>query len=203
MPLTDPPLCPQHRVAPPEQLRSEGIESGSIRRRPGPDDQVALGLVRLNVLPPDLPQPAADTIAGHRGRLKPGDDQSHPWVARRVVDPEYVEVLQAPPPSLGHAPADVRRPRQPARPGEPCRCRQEPPCFEGSEMASRFRPFFRRRDSTARPQRVAIRARNPCLLIRRLFRGRYDGFMRGLLPSEPGKLAGEAAEGQGKAGTTG
>jgi hypothetical protein len=35
-----------------------------------------------------------------------------------------------------------------------------------------FRPFFRRRESTARPQRVAMRARNPCLLIRRLLRGR-------------------------------
>jgi hypothetical protein len=54
---------------------------------------------------------------------------------------------------------------------------QEPPCFDGSETVSRFRPFFRLRDSTARPQRVAIRARNPCLLMRRLFRGRYDGFM--------------------------
>jgi hypothetical protein len=35
---------------------------------------------------------------------------------------------------------------------------------------------------------VAMRARNPCLLIRRLLRGRYDGFMRAFLQSEPGKL---------------
>jgi hypothetical protein len=68
------------------------------------------------------------------------------------------------------------------------RSRQEPPCFEGSETVSRFRPFFRRRESTARPQREAMRARNPCLLIRRLLRGRYDGFMKSCLQSEPGKL---------------
>jgi hypothetical protein len=46
---------------------------------------------------------------------------------------------------------------------------------------SRFRPFFRRRERTARPQRVAMRARNPCLLIRRLLRGRYDGFILEIL----------------------
>jgi hypothetical protein len=33
-----------------------------------------------------------------------------------------------------------------------------------------------------------MRARKPCLLIRRLLRGRYDGFMRAFLQSEPGKL---------------
>jgi hypothetical protein len=63
---------------------------------------------------------------------------------------------------------------------------------------SRFRPFFRLRESTARPQRVAIRARNPCLLMRRLFRGRYDGFIPRILQSEPGKLAGKDHRGQVK-----
>jgi hypothetical protein len=54
---------------------------------------------------------------------------------------------------------------------------------------------------------VAMRARNPCLLTRRLFRGRYDGFIRGILQSEPGKLAGPEGRGQvertKKAGRTG
>jgi hypothetical protein len=43
---------------------------------------------------------------------------------------------------------------------------------------------------------VAMRARNPCLVIRRLFRGRYEGFIRGILQSEPGKLAGGEGRGQ-------
>jgi hypothetical protein len=63
------------------------------------------------------------------------------------------------------------------RPRQAGHRRQEPPCFDGRETVSRLRPFLRRRESTARPQRVAIRARNPCLLILRLFRGRYDGFI--------------------------
>jgi hypothetical protein len=63
---------------------------------------------------------------------------------------------------------------------------------------SRLRPFLRRRDSTARPHRVAIRARNPCLLIRRLFRGRYDGFIRVSLQNEPWNLAGGVRRGQVK-----
>jgi hypothetical protein len=46
---------------------------------------------------------------------------------------------------------------------------------------------------------VAIRARNPCLLMRRLFRGRYDGFIPRILQSEPGKLAGGDRRGQAKA----
>jgi hypothetical protein len=89
---------------------------------------------------------------------------------------------------MGEAAANVGRARKPMGSREARRWRQEPPCFDGSDTVSRFRPFFRRRESTARPQRVAIRARNPCLLMRRLFRGRYDGFIRGILPSEPGKL---------------
>ena len=63
---------------------------------------------------------------------------------------------------------------------------------------SRLRPFFLRRDKTARPHRVAIRARNPCLLMRRLFRGRYDGFIRVFLQNEPWNLAGGVRWGQVK-----
>jgi hypothetical protein len=134
--------------------------------------------MRLKLEAPDLAQLPAQTIAGHRGRLKFRNDQSHPRVARRVVRPDHVQILETAAPALREAAAKVGRAREPVGPRQARRCRQEPPCFEGSEMASCFRPFFRRRDRTARPQREAIRARNPCLLIRRLLRGRYDGFMR-------------------------
>ena len=84
---------------------------------------------------------------------------------------------------MGEAAANVGRAPEPMSSRQTRRSRQEPPCFEGSDTVSRFRPFFLRRDSTARPHRVAIRARNPCLLMRRLFRGRYDGF----IPQNPPK----------------
>jgi hypothetical protein len=73
---------------------------------------------------------------------------------------------------MGEAVAKVGRAGEPVGSGQARRTRQEPPCFDGSDTVSRLRPFLRRRERTARPQRVAIRARNPCLLIRRLLRGR-------------------------------
>ena len=79
--------------------------------------------------------------------------------------------------TMRQTPADVRAPGQPFGSLQILFPRQEPPCFDGTETVNRFRPFFRRRESTSRPQRVAIRARKPCLLIRRRFRGLYDGFM--------------------------
>ena len=81
-------------------------------------------------------------------------------------------MLEPAAPAMGEAAANVGRAREPVGSRQACRTRQEPPCFDGSDTVSRLRPFFRRRERTARPQRVAIRARNPCLLIRRLLRGR-------------------------------
>jgi hypothetical protein len=114
--------------------------------------------------------------------LKLRDDQSQPRVARCVVRPDHVEMLEAASPAGREAAAQFGRAREPVGSRKARRSRQEPPCFEGSETVSRFRPFFRRRERTARPQREAIRARNPCLLIRRLLRGRYDGFMNSCPP---------------------
>ena len=85
-------------------------------------------------------------------------------------------------PAMGEATANIGRAYESMGSRQARRSRQEPPCFEGIETVSCLRPFFRRRDRTARPQRVAIRARKPCLLIRRRFRGLYDGFMRPLYP---------------------
>ena len=75
-------------------------------------------------------------------------------------------------PALREAAANVGGAREPMGSRKARRRRQEPPCFDGSDTVSRFRPFLRRRESTARPHRVAIRARKPCLLMRRLLRGR-------------------------------
>lgn len=51
-----------------------------------------------------------------------------------------------------------------------------PAYFEGSLTVKILRPFFRRLLKIARPHFVAIRVRNPCLRMRRLFLGRYVGF---------------------------
>ncbi len=82
--------------------------------------------------------------------------------------------------------ANVGRARETMVSRQARRWRQEPPCLEGSDTVSRFRPFFRLRDSTARPQRVAMRARKPCLLMRRLLRGLYDGFIPAFLQMSRG-----------------
>jgi hypothetical protein len=193
----------EHRFAPTQELRPEPIEARGVGLATGLDDQIPRRLPRLDVAAPDLPQPPPQTIAGHRGRLEFRDDESHPRLARLIVHPDHVQVLEAAAAAMGETAANVGRAREPMSSRKARRWRQDPPCFDGSDTVSRFRPFFRRRESTARPQRVAIRARNPCLLIRRLFRGLYDGFIRGVLPSEPGKLAGREGSGQVEGGEGG
>lgn len=49
---------------------------------------------------------------------------------------------------------------------------QAPAYFDGSLTVSCLRPFLRRRLSTSRPHFVSMRARKPCLRIRRVLRGR-------------------------------
>jgi hypothetical protein len=188
----------QNGIAPADQLGTQRIEACAVGLAPGSDHDVARRLVRLNVSPPDFAEPAPQTITGHRGCLELRNDQSHPWVARLVVHPDHVQVLEAAAAPMGEAAANIGRAGEAASSRQARRGRQEPPCFDGSETVSRLRPFFLRRDSTARPHRVAIRARNPCLLMRRLFRGRYDGFIPRILQSEPGKLAGREHRGQAK-----
>ena len=180
--------CPQHGGSPGDQLLPESVESGAVGLTACADDEIPGRLMLLKLDPPDFPEAAPETVTGHRGRPKLRNDQSHPRVARRVVHPDHVQVLEAATPSPGQAAANVGRAGEPVGSRQARRRRQEPPCFDGSETVSCFRPFLRRRESVARPQRVAMRARNPCLFTRRLLRGRYDGFMQVFLQSEPGKL---------------
>src|SRR5690606_27388968 len=167
-------------IAPGHELTPELGKRGVISLPPGPDDEIGWGLDRPDLAAPDFPEPPPQTIAGHRGRPELRNDQSHARMARWIVGPDHIEMLDPPAPASSEAVADVRGPREPVGPREALRWRQKLPCFDGSETTSRFRPFFRRRDNTARPQRSAMRARNPCFAIRRLLRGRYDGFI-GLL----------------------
>jgi hypothetical protein len=175
-------------AAPAAEIVSQRGIGGAVSLAARSDDEIPGRLVRLELQTPELAESPPETIAGHRGRLKFRNDQSHPRVARRVVRPDHVQMFEAAAPAMSEAAANVGRAREPMRSRQARRGRQEPPCFDGSETVSRLRPFLRRRERTARPHRVAMRARKPCLLIRRLLRGRYDGFMRAFLQSEPGKL---------------
>ena len=165
-------------VAPTQDLGTQSVVGGSIGLATGAHQQVARRLHRLHLTPPYFLEPAPETIAGHRSRLKSGNDQPHARMAQSIVNPDQVEKRGPAAPTLGQAPPDVGRSRQSARPRESLAGGQARPCFDGMETVNRFRPFFRRRDRTSRPQRSAIRARNPCLAMRFLLRGRYVGIIR-------------------------
>src|SRR3954451_3624757 len=99
-----------------------------------------------------------------------------------IVHPDQVQMLETAAPAMSEAAANIRRAREPNGSRVARRWRQEPPCFDGNETVRRLRPFLRRREREGTPPPGAHPARNPCLVIRRLFRGRYDGFIRGLPP---------------------
>jgi hypothetical protein len=126
----------------------------------------------------------------------PRHDYPKPGMSQLVAAPRNVQswrtVAAAP---LQHR-RDIRSARHAPNPRDPLG-RQRPPCFEGSCTARRLRPFFLRRLSTARPQRVCIRARNPCFAVRRRLRGLYVGFIgeRPFLAAR--NLAIRSAQGQG------
>src|SRR6266705_3633952 len=155
---------------------AQGCKWGGIRRARRPDDQVdrrQLGEGE-HVTSENLSQSAAQTIAGHRGGLKSGNDDPHPRMARRVGPPSYVEMWGAPAATRLPAGCKLRTARQAGAARKPL-ARYRLRCLEGRRTVRRLRPFLRRRDSVARPHTVFIRARNPCLLMRRRLRGRYVG----------------------------
>jgi len=120
---------------------------------------------------PEVLEPPPQTIAGHRGFLEPGYDQSHPRMARLRRRPENVEVRSAGAAAGPEDQANVEPADQPMRARKALAVGQTRACFEPMDTVRRFRPFLRRRDSTARPHRSSIRLRNPCLATRRLLRG--------------------------------
>lgn len=165
------------RGTPRQQVGFEQRERRQVGVASRPDHHVPRRQLRLDLAPPDLSETPPQTIARHGGLLEPGNHDSSPQMARRRIYPVNVEPRAAATPAIGQHPAEVGTVAQPARATEPLGAGQTRACFEAMVTVRRFRPFFRRRDSTARPQRSAIRFRNPCRAIRRLFRGRYVGIM--------------------------
>jgi hypothetical protein len=160
------------RSAPGQQLVSKRAKSDFVGFPPRPDHHVPRRHRLFQLPPPHFFQPTAQTIAGHRGGLELRNDESHPRMARRIVCPQHIEMRKSLSPSRALHPLELRSASEPALAGEPLVCRQRPPCLEGTLTVRRLRPFFRRRESTSRPHRSAIRARNPCRLRRLRLRGR-------------------------------
>ena len=136
---------------------------------------------------PEIPagqmtQPAADLVAHHSPAYRPAHHEAHP---RRLLVPRLPEQVtgdQFPP----GAAAAAYRPRELRALPHPCRCgkhRMSPRAGAGPGQAlTRVRPLRRRAARMARPARVRMRSRNPCVLARwRLF-----GWNVRLLTGTPG-----------------
>lgn len=103
----------QHRATPGQEVFPESGEVRRVSFAPGADHEIPRRLVLLQLAPPDLADPPAQTIAGHRGRLKSGNDQSHPRVARLVIRPDHLQMPEPAAPALGEAAANVGGAREP------------------------------------------------------------------------------------------
>lgn len=148
---------------------------GGIGRSSCPHHDVDGGEGREELASQDFPHPAPQTIAGHRGLPESGNDDPRPRVALRVWTPRHLEVAHAHPAPGFPTLYEISPAWQPRARRVPL-ARQPLQCFDGSCTVRRLRPFLRRRASVARPHLSFMRARKPCLLMRRRFRGRYVGF---------------------------
>lgn len=153
--------------------------AGRGRRRPT-DDQHRLRWVNPGTDPSeDFADQPLDPIAYNRtpDPFAHCNAQARPTSRRRLGDHHK----QGPRPSSWGA---LKPQELPALP-DPRRARQARAaalryrgCFGGIVTVSRLRPLARRRFSTCRPPGVAMRARKPCVRLRRLLLGWYVRFMR-------------------------
>jgi len=161
----------QHARAPLFQVARQVRAARPICGRAGANEDIDRGK-RWHDLPPGiLPESAAQAVTRDSRPPEPGRDHTKPWVTMFVSAPEDLEPGRPPSIAAGYHRSELDRPRETPVPRETLG-RQAPPCFDGIRTVNCRRPFFLRRLSTARPQRVFMRARNPCLRMRRLFRGR-------------------------------
>jgi len=162
------------------QFGAQLCKVGGVCRSSGAHHQVDSRERCEQLAPQDLPYAAPQTIAGHRGFSEAGNDDPRPRVALRVWTPSHLEVTHAHPAPGFPALYEISPAWQPCARRVPL-ARQPLQCFDGSCTVRRLRPFLRRRASVARPHLSFMRARKPCLLMRRRLRGRYVGFP--ILPS--------------------
>ena len=154
-------------------LRMLGVEHPALSRvcarvvdnlgEAWPDDQnvVATCRQRLHARPPELAKPSLDPV--------PGNGAGDRFLRHRQAEPRRPLVLLACEPVKSQE-ACRNRPATPVDRVEVPRTREAVAALHlrGEAYAERrLRPRARRRLRIARPPRVAIRARNPCLRFRR------------------------------------
>jgi len=169
------PLGRARHDRPSEQIGPKLGHAGPVAFLAGPEEHVSHRDGMLQLLAPQLLESPPQTIAGHCGLAEPRDDESQTRRWPVASGPQDVEVLPAGSPACPQDAPDFIPTGQPVRARMALAVGQTRACLEPTDTVSRLRPFLRRRDSTARPQRSAIRFRKPCLAMRRLFRGRYVG----------------------------
>ena len=162
----------------------------AVRRRPGANEQIDRGEGGEHLTAGVLPEATAQPIAGHRRVAESRGNNTESWVTTVVGTPENLEAGGTSTGAAGHHCLKVGRARETPVPREALG-RQAAPCLEGILTVNCRRPFLRRRLRTARPHRVFIRARKPCLRMRRLFRGWYVGCID-QPSSEPENVPGQA-----------
>jgi hypothetical protein len=116
-----------------------------------------------------MTQPTPDPITGDGTANRSADDEADPScrIGRGGVRAERMNHNRA---TAGASPGAHHGRELLVRPDAGCRGQHsEGP--GGDQAASRWRPFRRRLDSTARPARVRMRRRNPCVLCRRRLLG--------------------------------
>lgn len=177
------------------QFGVQDCKGGGVRATAGAYHDIDGGKSRQRVAAQNLAETAAQTIAGHRTLGMAGYDDAHAGMAFGVRLPGEIEMRGAPALTLLPARRELRGAGETRAAREPLARYRLPRCLDGSRTVSCLRPFLRRRDSTARPHLSAMRARNPCLLMRRRLRGRYVGPIAASVRA--GNLHGRARTGQG------
>jgi hypothetical protein len=130
---------------------------------------------RLKVPAHELAEPPLDAVSGHRGADRPADDKSYPgrFAGLDSVRPHEQMTHHARPARTDSGPHGQRELRATAH----------PELGRQDQALSRSRPLCLRAARTARPARVRMRSRKPCVLARR----RLFGWNVRLLTGAPGK----------------
>ena len=130
---------------------------------------------RLKVPAHQLAKPPLDTVSGHRRADSPADHKSYPG-RLTVMDPVGPDEQVTHDGRTASARAGAHGQRELRAAAHPVRGRQD-------QALSRARPLCLRAARTARPARVRMRSRKPCVLARR----RLFGWNVRLLTGAPGE----------------
>jgi hypothetical protein len=160
-----------HARAPSVEIGHEVGGVRTVRRRARANENVHRRKCGNDPAPGVFPQPTTQAVARDGRPPEAGSNHTKSRMTTVVGAPDDFEPGRPLPSAAGHHRLKLDRARETPVPRKALG-RQAPPCFDGIWTVNWRRPFLRRRLRTARPQRVFMRARNPCLRIRRLFRGR-------------------------------